>query len=67
MPNDLPPWAAVYQQAQHWLRAGCFEALAYDLRALLRMAAGREREPTAAVLDSRTFRSSVHLTPGPNI
>src|SRR3954467_15655627 len=20
MPNDLPPWAAVYQQAQRWLR-----------------------------------------------
>jgi transposase len=21
MPNDLPPWAAVYQQAQRWLNA----------------------------------------------
>lgn len=27
MPNDLPPWAAVYQQAQPWLAAGCFDAL----------------------------------------
>src|ERR1700709_1908342 len=26
MPNDLPPWAAVYQQSQRWLAAGCFEA-----------------------------------------
>src|SRR5690348_2708382 len=25
MPNDLPPWEIVYQQAQRWLRAGCFE------------------------------------------
>ena len=40
MPNDLPPWAAVYQQAQRWMAAGCFEALAQDLRALLRVAAG---------------------------
>ena len=23
MPNDLPPWHAVYDQAQRWLRAGC--------------------------------------------
>ena len=22
MPNDLPPWAAVYQQAQRWLLRG---------------------------------------------
>ena len=38
MPNDLPPWAAVYQQAQRWLRAGCFETLAEDLRIVLRLA-----------------------------
>lgn len=34
MPNDLPPWAAVYQQMQRWLVSGCFEALVDDLRAL---------------------------------
>src|ERR671916_213323 len=38
MPNDLPPWAAVYQQAQRWLNAGCFEELAHDLRAVLHLA-----------------------------
>jgi transposase len=37
MPNDLPPWAAVYQQAQRWLNAGCFEELAHDLRTVLRL------------------------------
>src|ERR671917_1597783 len=58
MPNDLPPWAAVYQQAQRWLNAGCFEELAHDLRAVLRLAAGRGEEPSAAVLDSRTLRST---------
>src|SRR3712207_6359886 len=40
MPNDLPPWHAVYDQAQRWSRAGCFERLAHDLRAVLRLAAG---------------------------
>jgi transposase len=25
MPNDFTPWAAVYQQSQRWLAAGCFE------------------------------------------
>jgi transposase len=58
MPNDLPPWAAVYQQAQRWMAAGCFEALAHDLRAVLRLAAGRHEEPSAAIFDSRTLRST---------
>src|SRR5271168_1115663 len=58
MPNDFPPWSAVYQQAQRWLAAGCFEALAQDLRAVLRLSAGRKEEPTAAIIDSRTLRST---------
>jgi transposase len=58
MPNDFPPWATVYQQSQRWLAAGCFETLAQDLRALLRLAAGRAEEPKAAIIDSRTLRST---------
>lgn len=30
LPHDLPPWAAVYQQAQRWMQAGCFEAMAHE-------------------------------------
>lgn len=58
MPNDLPPWEIVYQQAQRWLRAGCFDALVEDLRAILRVAAGRPEQPSAAIIDSRTLRST---------
>jgi len=59
MPNDLPPWHTVYQQTQRWLAAGVFEAMVHDLRRLLRVAAGRAPEPSAAVLDGRTLQSSV--------
>lgn len=58
MPNDLPPWHAVYDQASRWLRAGCVEMLAHDLRAVLRLASSRTEEPSAVVLDSRTLRST---------
>ena len=58
LPHDLPPWAAVYQQTQRWFKAGCFEAMSHDLRVLLRLAAGREATPTAAVMDSRTLQST---------
>ena len=59
----MPPWEAVYQQTQRWLKAGVFEAVVHDLRAVLRLAQGRPPVPTAAaaaaaVLDSRTLRST---------
>jgi transposase len=58
LPQDFPPWAAVYQQAQRWLKAGVFEALVEDLRVVLRVAQGREGQPSAALLDSRPLPSS---------
>jgi transposase len=58
MPNDLPPWHVVYQQTQRWLQAGVFQAMVDDLRAILRMAQGRNAEPTAVIFDSRTMQSS---------
>ncbi len=58
MPHDLPPWDIVYQQTRRWMAAGCFEAIVHDLRALLRLGAGRAPEPTAAVIDSRTLQST---------
>lgn len=58
MPNDLPPWYIVYQQTQRWLATGCFAALVDDLRLLLREAQGRNRQPSAAIFDSRTLQST---------
>jgi transposase len=58
LPGDFPPWHAVYDQARRWLAAGCFEAMAHDLRAVLRLAEGRTAEPSAVILDSRTLRST---------
>jgi transposase len=58
MPHDLPPWEAVYQQTRRWLKAGVFEAMVHDLRALLRLTEGRAPKPTAAIFDSRTLRST---------
>ncbi len=58
MPHDLPPWHAVYDQGRRWERAGVCEDMVHDLRRVLRLAEGREAEPTAAILDSRTLQSS---------
>jgi transposase len=58
MPNDLPPWWVVYQQSQRWLGAGVFEAMANDLRMLLRLAEGHAAQPTGVIFDSRTVQST---------
>lgn len=58
IPNDLPPWHAVYDQTQRWIGAGVFETLAHDLRKMLRLLAGREIQPSAAILDGRTVQST---------
>jgi transposase len=58
MPKDFPPWEMVYQQSRRWLKAGCFEVIVHDLRAVLRFAAGRDPEPTAAISDGRTVQST---------
>jgi transposase len=58
LPNDLPPWPVVYQQTQRWLKAEVFQQMVHDLREILRMAQGRNAEPTAVILDSRTMQST---------
>lgn len=58
MPTNMPPWHAVQQQSVRWIEAGCFEAMAHDLRALLRLASGKDAHPSAAILDSRTVQST---------
>src|SRR5947199_6346935 len=58
LPHDLPPWYTVYQQTQRWLRAGVFEDIVHDLRAVLRLAEGRDEAPSAVVMDGRTLQSS---------
>jgi len=59
MPHDLPPWHTVYQQTQRWLKAGVFETMVQDLREILRILAGRNEQPSAVILDSRTLQSTV--------
>jgi transposase len=63
LPNDLPPWEAVYQQSRRWLDAGCFEAMVSDLRSIIRVTQGRQGQPSAVVMDGRTLQSSCESGP----
>ena len=61
MPNDLPPWPAVYLQMRRWMEAGVFEILVADVQELLRHFGGRKSQPTAVCLDSRTLQSTPEI------
>ncbi|PPB82987.1 DDE family transposase [Mycetohabitans endofungorum] len=64
LPTNFPPWERVYQQTQRWLNAGCFEAMANDLRSVLRVVAQqRQGQPSAVILDGRTLQSTCESAP----
>jgi len=58
IPNDLAPWYTVQQQTQRWIKAGSFEAMAHDLRKVLRLVAEKNSQPSAVILDGRTIQST---------
>ena len=58
LPHDFPPWTVVYQQARRWMQAGVLEAIAHDLRIILRLVLEREPQPSAVILDGRTLQST---------
>lgn len=58
LPNDLPPWTAVYQQARRWMQAGIFEAITHELRVIVRIIEDRASHPSGVIVDSRTLQST---------
>lgn len=59
MPTNFPPWKAVHEQTQRWIRAGVFEGMVHDLRVLSRVVLEeRPGQPSAAIIDSRTVQST---------
>ena len=58
VPADFPPWRTVYGLYQRWNTRGATVALHGALRAQTRQAAGRNAEPTAAVIDSQSVRAA---------
>jgi transposase len=58
LPADFPPWRTVYGLYQRWNATGATIALHDALRGQARRAAGRNIEPTAAVIDSQSVRAA---------
>ena len=58
LPNDLPPWATVYQQRTRWRDSRILEDIVHDLNELQRLLLDRTATPSAVILDGRVLQST---------
>lgn len=58
LPNDFPPWKAVYGQFLRWRQKGIFEQIHHALRKELRKLMGRDPEPSAGIVDSQSAKTT---------
>ncbi len=58
LPADFPPWQTVYGLHARWKHDGVLADITDLLRAAVRAAGGRHREPSAAIIDSQSVRES---------
>ena len=58
LPHDLPPWRTIYHYFWSWRRDGTWQKIHDTVRAKVRQAAGREPQPSGAIVDSQTVRTS---------
>lgn len=58
LPHDFPPYKTVYDYYAKWEVDGTTEAIHDMLRRRVRQQAGRTQEPTAAIMDAQSIRTS---------
>src|SRR5260370_24655427 len=56
LPHDFPQWQSVYGYFRLWRKEGNWQQIHDQLRGDVREAAGRNREPSAAIIDSRSVK-----------
>jgi putative transposase len=58
LPHDLPNGKSVYHYFRAWKRSGLWKQIHDRLRQLVRRAAGRTAQPSAAILDSQSVKTT---------
>ena len=57
LPHDLVPWDAAYRWFRTWAADGTWDRVHDVLRDRVRIADGRDRQPSAAVLDAQSVKT----------
>lgn len=58
LPHDFPAWQTVYYYFRQWKKAGVFASMNDTLRVAVRTSDGRNREPSAAIVDSQSVKTT---------
>ena len=58
LPHDFPPWGSVYLQFWRWKKKGLFQQIHDYVRQGLRQLLGRDFEPSAAIVDSQSVKTT---------
>jgi putative transposase len=58
LPTDFAPWPTVYHYFRSWKRSGLWVAIHTHLREHVRLLEGRNRQPSAAIIDSQSVKST---------
>jgi transposase len=58
LPRDLMPWDAAHRWFTKWRRDGTWDRIHDALRCQVRIGAGRDPEPSAAVIDAQSIKTS---------
>jgi len=58
LPHDLPPYGTVFDYFQRWRREGVWDRVLDTLRMQVRTKEGRDAQPSAAVIDSQSIKTS---------
>lgn len=58
LPHDFPHWKTVYHYFRVWQQDGTWERINEAFRMQLRVAYGRSPEPSAAIIDSQSVKTT---------
>ena len=58
LPHDFPKWKTVYTVFRRWRKDGVWQRINDALREQVRLAAGKNRTPTAAISDSQSVKTT---------
>ncbi len=58
LPHEFPPWQTVYHYFRAWRLDGTWERVNAEVRDVVRARAGRAPQPTGAMLDSQSAKTT---------